>query len=151
MSRKNSIETILDMFLLNKFFPLIITVVLIISGLFIWGYFKFAKPVYDEAKSLGYGQSETVWYDSMSGNPIPKKEYYNKTYNNDNLYITKGDGTKVYFKQIKELRDEGNNYMHYLAGIKKEDINKLKKILDVLCCDYLEVNYEINSETNGRK
>ena len=48
----------------------------IILGIFTWGYYKFAKPVYDEYESYGYGQFETVWHDPETGKIIPKSELW---------------------------------------------------------------------------
>lgn len=53
-----------------------IIIIAIIGAVFIWGYNKFAKPVYEEAEDLGYGQYETVWIDEKTGEKIPKDELY---------------------------------------------------------------------------
>jgi hypothetical protein len=66
-------KKILELFLIFKFLPIIIILLI----LFVIGYFKFAKPVYEEHKADGYQMFETRWVDPETGKTIPKSELYN--------------------------------------------------------------------------
>lgn len=70
---KKIVKDILNVYLIAKFFiPIIIIIILLIIG-----YFKFAKPVYDEHKVDGYELYETRWIDSETGKAIPKSQLNN--------------------------------------------------------------------------
>jgi len=70
---KKMIENILNAYLIYKFLiPIIIIIILLIIG-----YFKFAKPVYEEHKADGYEMYETRWVDPDTGKTIPKSRLSN--------------------------------------------------------------------------
>lgn len=66
-------KKILEVFLMIKFLPIIIILIILL----IIGYFKFAKPVYEEHKADGYEMYETRWVDPDTGKAIPKSELHN--------------------------------------------------------------------------
>lgn len=66
-------KKILEVFLMIKFLPIIIILIILL----IIGYFKFAKPVYEEHKADGYEMYETRWVDRDTGRAIPKSELHN--------------------------------------------------------------------------
>ena len=70
---KNIIKNILEIFLVFKFLPIIIIIIILL----IIGYFKFAKPVYEEHKADGYEMYETRWVAPDTGRAIPKSELNN--------------------------------------------------------------------------
>ena len=61
-------KKILEIFLMIKFLPIIIILIILL----IIGFFKFAKPVYEEHKADGYEMYETRWVDPDTGRAIPK-------------------------------------------------------------------------------
>lgn len=56
-----------------KFLPIIIILIILL----IIGFFKFAKPVYEEHEADGYEMYETRWGDPDTGRAIPKSEINN--------------------------------------------------------------------------
>lgn len=117
----------------------ILVVFIIIILIFIIGYYKFAKPVYDEDKSLGYNQFETVRIDPMTGEKIPKNEI--DTYSNDNVELKIKDGTTITFKEIKDIRDKIKSKINNVGKI--DDTQEIRQLCDTLFLDYLNTNYKI--------
>lgn len=117
----------------------ILVVFIIIILIFIIGYYKFAKPVYDEDKSLGYNQFETVRIDPMTGEKIPKNEI--DTYSNDNVELKIKDGTTITFKEIKDIRDKIKSKINNVGKI--DDTQEIRQLCDILFLDYLNTNYKI--------
>ena len=79
----------------------------ILVGIILFGVITFsAKGDLDkEYQQYGYtGFSDNIKYDEWTNEIIPKNEI--GTYNNDNKYITKNNGDKVYFADIKEQLNE---------------------------------------------
>lgn len=66
-------KKILEIFLMIKFLPIIIILIILL----VIGFFKFAKPVYEEHKADGYEMYETRWVDPDTGRAIPKSELNN--------------------------------------------------------------------------
>ena len=66
-------KNILETFLIIKFLPIIIILIILL----VIGFFKFAKPVYEEHKADGYEMYETRWVDPDTGRAIPKSELNN--------------------------------------------------------------------------
>ncbi len=97
----------------------------------------------NEYQQYGYsGFSDNIKYDEWTDEIIPKNEI--ETYNNDNKYITKSNGDKVYFadikKQLKAYEELQGNY----AFIQANKIDKIKSICDLLLANYFELNYTID-------
>ena len=141
---KKFLDGIISLGLAIKILPIIIFIVILL----ILGYYKFAVPLEKDHAELGYSSRDTKLIDQMTGEIIPKQEYYSKTYNNDELYILNKSGEKIYFKQIKELRDEIDNHTNVLGYINDSDLEKVNAMLKKLLNEYLNVTFEIRDESN---
>ena len=56
-------------------FLILIIPILILIGI-IWSYNKFAKPVFEENKNIGYNLTDTVWKDTTTNEKIPKNKIH---------------------------------------------------------------------------
>ena len=75
----------------------------ILIGIIIFGVVIFFVngDLDNEYQQYGYnGFSDNIKYDEWTDEIIPKNKI--ETYNNDNKYITKSNGDKVYFADIKQ-------------------------------------------------
>ena len=97
--------------------------------------FKIEMDLYEENKKYGYyGFWDNVEYDTWTDEIIPKQEI--DTYNNDDKYITN-------FKQIKELLKQYKELQGNYWGIKKDKLEKVTNIDNILIKDYLDLDYEV--------
>lgn len=104
--------------------------------------FKIEMDLYEENKKYGYyGFWDNVEYDTWTDEIIPKQEI--DTYNNDDKYITNSKGKKIYFKQIKELLKQYKELQGNYWGIKKDKLEKVTNIDNILIKDYLDLDYEV--------
>ena len=100
MGKSNDIlETIGELYLLYKLKGLIL-----IGIIFFLVVYFITQPKLDKKyQEYGYtGWLDKIKYDEFTDEIIPKSEI--ETYNNDSKYITKSNGEKIYFSQIKEQR-----------------------------------------------
>ena len=101
-----------------------------------------------EYQQYGYsGFSDNIKYDEWTDEIIPKDEI--QTYNNDNKYITKSNGEKVYFSDIKEQLNAYEKLQGNYAFIKEEKIEQVKNICDILFQNYFEIEYSIDKTSDG--
>lgn len=101
-----------------------------------------------EYQQYGYsGFSDNIKYDEWTDEIIPKDEI--QTYNNDNKYITKSNGEKVYFSDIKEQLNAYEKLQGNYAFIKEEKIEQVKNICDILFSNYFEIEYSIDKTSDG--
>ena len=101
-----------------------------------------------EYQQYGYtGFSDNIKYDEWTDEVIPKDEI--QTYNNDNKWITKSNGEKVYFLQIKEQLNAYEKLQENYAFIKEEKIEQVKNICDILFPNYFEIEYSIDKTSDG--
>lgn len=135
---KKLIETLLNIYLIWIFLP-IITIIIIA---FIVGYFKFAKPVYKEHETYGYGKFETAKIDPMTGEIIPKSEL--NSYDNSNKTILDVKGNKVYFSQINNLKESISSKIKSSGEIKEKEL--LQKECKLLLEDILGISFEIKDD-----
>lgn len=101
--------------------------------------FKIEMDLYEENKKYGFW--DNVEYDTWTDEIIPKQEI--DTYNNDDKYITNSKGQKIYFKQIKELLKQYKELQGNYWGIKKDKLEKVTNIDNILIKDYLDLDYEV--------
>lgn len=101
-----------------------------------------------EYQQYGYtGFSDNIKYDEWTDEVIPKDEI--QTYNNDNKWITKSNGEKVYFSDIKEQLNAYEKLQGNYAFIKEEKIEQVKNICDILFPNYFEIEYSIDKTSDG--
>ncbi len=101
-----------------------------------------------EYQQYGYtGFSDNIKYDEWTDEVIPKDEI--QTYNNDNKWITKSNGEKVYFLDIKEQLNAYEKLQENYAFIKEEKIEQVKNICDILFPNYFEIEYSIDKTSDG--
>lgn len=102
----------------------------------------------NEYQQYGYaGFNDNIEYDEWTDEVIPKDEI--STYNNDNKYITKSNGEKVYFADIKEQLNAYEELQDNYAFIKPENVEQAKSICDVLFLNYFELSYSIDKTSDG--
>ena len=101
-----------------------------------------------EYQQYGYtGFSDNIKYDEWTDEVIPKDEI--STYNNNSKYITKSNGEKVYFSDIKEQLNAYEKLQGNYAFIKEEKIEQVKNICDILFPNYFEIEYSIDKTSDG--
>ena len=101
-----------------------------------------------EYQQYGYtGFSDNIKYDEWTDEVIPKNEI--STYNNNSKYITKSNGEKVYFSDIKEQLNAYEKLQGNYAFIKEEKIEQVKNICDILFPNYFEIEYSIDKTSDG--
>lgn len=104
--------------------------------------FKASKELDKKYQEYGYsGFEDDIEYDEFTDEIIPKAEI--ETYNNDNKYITKSNGEKVYFSQIKEQKNAYERVQGSYAFISEQSIEEVRSICDILLVNYFEKNYTI--------
>lgn len=97
---------------------------------------------YKERKKYGYSRFwENEEYDTWTGEIIPKQEI--DTYNNDDKYIINSNGEEIKFKQIKELLNQYKEIQGNYGNIRKNKLDKVTNICDILIKDYLDLDYEV--------
>ena len=123
----------------------VILVGLIIVGIIV---FSVKGDLDKEYQQYGYtGFSDNIKYDEWTDEVIPKDEI--QTYNNDNKWITKSNGEKVYFLDIKEQLNAYEKLQENYAFIKEEKIEQVKNICDILFPNYFEIEYSIDKTSDG--
>lgn len=96
----------------------------------------------NEYQKYGYtGFSDNIKYDEWTNEIIPKNEI--QTYNNDMKYITKSNGEKVYFADIKAQLNAYEKLQENYASINQENLEQVKNICDTIIISYqsLIANY----------
>ena len=91
--------------------------------------------------------ADNIKYDEWTDEIIPKNKI--ETYNNDNKYITKSNGDKVYFADIKQQLTAYEELQGDYAFIKADNVDKCKSICDVLFLSYFELSYSIDKISDG--
>jgi len=110
--------------------------------------FSVKEDLDKEYQQYGYtGFSDNIKYDEWTDEVIPKDEI--QTYNNDNKCITKSNGEKVYFSDIKEQLNAYEKLQGNYAFIKEEKIEQVKNICDILFQNYFEIEYSIDKTSDG--
>ena len=132
---KRIINDLVNSYLILKFLPLII----IIIALLIFGYFNFAKPIYEESRKNGYGIFETERIDPMTGEVIPKSQI--DTYNNSYKTIIDARGKETPFFYISKLRDSICDYLN--EGITSDNKGLITGGCQLLLQNTLGVDFEI--------
>ena len=145
MSKGNDIlSSIGGMYILYKL-RWIIFVGIIILAIIV---FSVKEDLDKEYQQYGYtGFSDNIKYDEWTDEVIPKDEI--QTYNNDNKWITKSNGEKVYFSDIKEQLNAYEKLQGNYAFIKEEKIEQVKNICDILFQNYFEIEYSIDKTSDG--
>lgn len=131
--KKSLLNEIFNAYLIYKFFPLIIIVIIVL----VIGYFKFVVPVNKEIENYGYGKFETVRIDPMTGEIIPKDKIY--TYDNSSKKIIDINGEELSFASINSLRDKMCDSLRENGDILDEDTLKItceKLLVEKLGCTY---------------
>ncbi len=104
--------------------------------------FSVKRELDNEYQEYGYtGFSDNIKYDEWTDEVIPKSEI--ETYSNDDKYITKSSGEKVYFSDIKKQLEAYEELQGNYAYIKEESVTQAKEICDELFSDYFELTYSI--------
>ena len=122
----------------------------ILIGIIIFGVVIFFVngDLDNEYQQYGYnGFSDNIKYDEWTDEIIPKNKI--ETYNNDNKYITKSNGDKVYFADIKQQLTAYEELQGDYAFIKADNVDKCKSICDVLFLNYFELSYSIDKISDG--
>lgn len=132
---KKIIDSIFNAYLIYKLMPIIIIIIILL----VIGYFKFAKPVYDDHESYGYSTFETARIDPMTGEIIPKSQINN--YDNSNKTILDVNGNEISFAYINRLRDSICSYIKGAGIIENEEL--LTGACQLLLKDRLGVDFEI--------
>lgn len=145
MSKSNDIlSSIGGIYILYKL-RWVILVGIIVFGVII---FSVKGDLDKEYQQYGYtGFSDKIEYDEWTHEIIPKNEI--GTYNNDNKYITKSSGEKVYFADIKEQLNAYEKLQGNYMFIKPENIEQTKVICDVLFTSYFELPYSVDATSDG--
>ena len=124
---KKIINDLVNSYLILKCLPFIIIIIALLTV----GYFKIAKPIYEENKKNGYGIFETAKIDPMTGEVIPKSQI--DTYNNSNKTI-------IDF-YLSKMRDSICDYLN--EGITSVNQGLIKGGCQLLLQDTLGVDFEI--------
>lgn len=132
---KKIINSIVNAYLIYKFWIIFLIILIFLTI----GYFKFAKPVFEEHESYGYGKFETAAIDPMTGEIIPKTQI--RSYDNSNKTILDAKGNEIPFKHIIELRDRICNYIKNKEV--NENNNSLKEMCNQLLKDELGADFKI--------
>lgn len=114
----------------------------ILIGIIVFGVIAFSvKGDLDkEYQQYGYtGFSDNIKYDEWTHEIIPKNEI--ETYNNDNKYITKSSGEKVYFADIKKQLNAYEKLQANKIYISPEKVDQVRSICNKLFSDYFELEY----------
>ena len=123
----------------------VILVGLIIVGIIV---FSVKGDLDKEYQQYGYtGFSDNIKYDEWTDEVIPKNEI--STYNNNGKYITKSNGEKVYFADIKEQLNAYEELQENYMFIQLENVEQAKAICDVLFASYFELPYSIDKTSDG--
>lgn len=140
MSKNNDIlSQIGGMYILYKLRWVILIGIIIIAVVI----FSVKGELDSEYQQYGYtGFSDDIKYDEWTDEVIPKNDI--ETYNNDNKYITKSNGEKVYFANIKKQLSAYEEIQGNYVYIKSANIEQVKKICDILFSNYFEVSYSID-------
>lgn len=102
----------------------------------------------NEYQKYGYtGFSDNIKYDEWTNEIIPKNEI--QTYNNDMKYITKSNGEKVYFADIKAQLNAYEKLQENYASINQENLEQVKNICDTIFSNYFEMQYTIEKNSSG--
>ncbi len=145
MSKNNGIlSQIGGMYIVYKLRWIILIGIIILAVII----FSVKGELDSEYQQYGYtGFNDNIKYDEWTDEIIPKDEI--EIYNNDNKYITKSNGEKVYFADIKEQLDAYEKLQDNYAFIKPENVAQAKNICDVLFLNYFELPYSIDKTSNG--
>ena len=145
MSKNNDIlSQIGGMYILYKLRWVIIIGIIILTIIV----FSVKGDLDKEYQQYGYtGFSDNIKYDEWTDEVIPKDEI--STYNNDNKYIIKSNGEKVYFVNIKDQLNAYEKLQGNYAFIKEEKAEQVKNICDILFSDYFEIEYSIDKISDG--
>lgn len=145
MSKSNDIlSSIGGIYILYKL-RWVILVGIIVFGVII---FSVKGDLDKEYQQYGYtGFSDKIEYDEWTHEIIPKNEI--GTYNNDNKYITKSSGEKVYFADIKKQLNAYEKLQENYMFIKPKNIEQTKVICDVLFTSYFELPYSVDATSDG--
>lgn len=145
MSKKKDIlSQIGGMYILYKLRWIILIGIIILAVII----FSVKGELDNEYQQYGYsGFSDNIKHDEWTDEIIPKSEI--DTYNNDNKYITKSNGEKVYFADIKKQLNAYEKLQENHAFIKQEKIEQVKNICDILFSNYFELDYSIDKISDG--
>ena len=145
MSKNNAIlSQIGGMYIVYKLRWIILIGIIILAVII----FPVKGELDSEYQQYGYtGFNDNIKYDEWTDEIIPKDEI--EIYNNDNKYITKSNGEKVYFADIKEQLDAYEKLQDNYAFIKPENVEQAKSICNVLFLNYFELLYSIDKTSDG--
>lgn len=132
---KKIINDLVNSYLILKCLPFIIIIIALLTV----GYFKIAKPIYEENKKNGYGIFETAKIDPMTGEVIPKSQI--DTYNNSNKTIIDARGKETNLFYISKMRDSICDYLN--EGITSDNKGLITGGCQLLLQDTLGVDFEI--------
>ena len=93
------------------------------------------------------GFSDNIKYDEWTDEVILKDEI--STHNNDNKYIAKSTGEKVYFLDIKKQLNAYEELQENYMFIQLENVEQAKAICDVLFASYFELPYSKDKTFDG--
>ena len=132
---KRIINDLVNSYLILKCLPFIIIIIALLTV----GYFKIAKPVYEENKKNGYGIFESAKIDPMTREPIPTPPLDPHHHSNNTIIDARRKETNLFY--ISKLRDSICDYLN--EGITSVNQGLITGGCQLLLQDTLGVDFEI--------
>lgn len=129
------VDSIVNAYIIYKFLPIVVIIIIVL----IIGYFKFAKPVFDEHELYGYSKFETARIDPMTGEIIPKSQI--NSYDNSSKTILDVNGNQISFGEINKMIDNICSYIKETGIVENKEL--LTEKCQLLLKDKLGIDYEI--------